>query len=351
MKAACFQSVENVTCDDKADPAIQDSRDAIVRVTMAGLCGSDLHPFFGREKGLDVGTVMGHELVGEIVELGADAKANSELEIGDQVFAPFSTHCGACYYCKSGLTSRCVDGQLFGWVENGGGLEGCQSEYARIPMADATAMKLPNGVSSEAALLLGDNFSTGYYCAEMAEVKPGGVYVVIGCGNVGQMCILAAISMKADKVFALDPVSSRRKQAESHGAIALPPDDAAIREVLNATGGRGADAVMELVGLPKAQELAFQCIRPGGIMSVIGCHCTPNFSFSPSDAYDRNLTYRTGRCPAGHYMRELSERVASGEFDLDSFITHRFEINEAEKAYDVFSKHSDGCLKAVFQFS
>lgn len=350
MKAICFQSVENVKCVDKADPVIVDPRDAIVRVSMAGLCGSDLHPFFGRETGLDVGTVMGHELVGTIVELGEVAKSTGTINVGDEVFVPFSTHCGSCYFCKLGLTSRCDSGQLFGWVENSAGLEGCQAEYVRVPLSDATAMKVSDGIGPEAALLLGDNFSTGYYCAEMAEVRPGGIYVVIGCGTVGQLCIVAAKSLGAETIFAVDPVADRRQQAECHGAIALSPEGAAKR-VLDATHGRGADAAMELVGLPDAQKLAYQCVRAGGILSVIGCHCTPNFAFGPSDAYDKNLTYRTGRCPAGHYMRKLSPRVAAGEFDLSSFITHRFEIDEAERAYGVFSKQSEGCLKAVIQFA
>lgn len=350
MKAVCFESVEQVSCRDRQEPIVQDARDAIVRVSMAGLCGSDLHPFFGRETGLDTGTVMGHELVGEVVELGAEAKRRGTINSGDRVFAPFSTHCGACYYCDVGLTSRCVAGQLFGWVSGQQGLEGCQSEYVRVPLSDATLMKLPDGLTDESALLLGDNFSTGYYCAEMASVCPGGVYAVVGCGTVGLLCIVAAIRMGADKVFALDPVLERRQQAESLGAIGLAPDESAIREIRTATGQRGADAVMELVGLPSAQQLAFECVRPGGTLSVIGCHCTPNFSFTPVDAYDKNLTYRTGRCPAGHYMKLLSERVVSGEFDLSPFITHRFGVDEAVRAYDVFSKRAEGCLKAVFDF-
>ena len=350
MKAVCFESVEQVSCREKPDPQIVDGRDAIVRVTMAGLCGSDLHPFFGREEGLDNGSVMGHELVGEIVEMGADAKSAGTIGLGDRVFAPFSTHCGDCVFCHMGLTSRCKSGQLFGWVENGIGLEGCQSQYVRVPLADATLMKLPNGLRDEDALLLGDNFSTGYYCAEMAEVRAGGTYAVVGCGTVGLLCIVAAFGMGADNVFAIDPVFERRKQAESLGAIGLGAGNSAIEAIKNATDQLGADSVMELVGLPSAQRLAYECVRPGGIMSVIGCHCTPEFAFSPVDAYDKNLTYRTGRCPAGHYMRILADRVVSGEFDLTPFITHRFGIDDAVRAYDVFSKRTEGCLKAVFEF-
>jgi threonine dehydrogenase-like Zn-dependent dehydrogenase len=133
------------------------------------------------------------------------------------------------------------------------------------------------------------------------------------------------------------------------GAIALEPDAPSLQEIRRATGGRGADAVMELVGLPAAQKMAYDAVRPGGILSVIGCHCTPHFSFGPADAYDKNLIYKTGRCPARHYMQRLCQRVADGEFDLSGFVTHRFELPSSAEAYDVFSKHRDGCLKAVFE--
>ena len=348
MKGICFQGIEKVSYVDVAEPQIESPTDVIVSVSMAGLCGSDLHPFFGREAGLDLGTVMGHELVGEIVEVGNEVQ---DFVSGDRVFAPFSTCCGKCFYCLQGLTSRCVAGQLFGWREGGAGLHGGQSELVRVPLADGSLMKLKDGVSDEAALLLGDNFSTGFYCAEMAGVQPGGIYAVVGCGTVGQLCILAAFSMGAEEVFAFDLVPQRRQQAEKLGAIGLEPNASGIATVKKATGGRGADAVMELVGLPPAQELAIQLIRPGGTMSVIGCHCTPNFSFSPADAYDKNLIYKTGRCPARHYMGLLTDRVASGEFELDAFVTHRFSAEDCVRAYEVFSGQLDGCTKAIVEFA
>lgn len=344
MQAAIFANVNQVTASETGDPDLQSSRDAIVKVSMAGLCGSDLHPFFGRELGLDCGTVMGHELVGTIVAIGDDVAG---FQIGDRVCAPFSTNCGDCHFCRTGLPSRCEVGQLFGWVSNGNGLEGCQSEFVRVPLADATLMKLPESVSDEAALLLGDNFSTGFYCAEMADAGVGKSHVVIGCGTVGQLCILAARSMGAEQIIAVDPVESRRQQAAELGARGVAPDKA-LDEVHAMTLGRGADCVMELVGLPDAQQLAFQAIRPGGTMSVIGCHCTPNFQFSPVDAYDKNLTYRTGRCPARHYMDLLTPRVAAGEFSLEPFITHQFPLADATRAYDVFANRKDNCRKAVF---
>ena len=348
MKAVCFKETGIVECLDIPDPEIVNPSDVVVQTSLAGLCGSDLHPFLGRELGLDVDTVMGHEVVGTIVAKG---DAVTKFEVGEKVYAPFSTNCGKCFFCLNDMPSRCEQGQLFGWLQKGQGLNGCQSEFVRVPLADGTLVKKPEGVSDIAALLLGDNFSTGYYCAEMAEVKPGGIYAIIGCGTVGLLCIVAAKSMGADTIFAMDPVDSRRKQAESLGAIALSPDPPGIETIMQKTKGRGVDSVMELVGIPEAQSLAFKIIRPGGIMSVIGCHCTPNFAFSPVDAYDKNLTYKTGRCPARFYMGKLTERVSNGEFKIDSFVTHHFDANNCVAAYDIFSNRKDGCLKAVFDFN
>ena len=351
MKAVTFQEPEVVRTEGISDPEIVGPRDAIVRVTMAGLCGSDLHPFFGREKGLYPGTVMGHEMVGIVESVGSEF-SSSTINVGDKVFAPFTTNCGDCYYCKIGLTSRCPEGQLFGWRQKNAsgevvGLHGCQAELVSIPLADSTLKKLPAGVSEEAALLLGDNFSTGYYCAEMANVNSDGVYAVVGCGTVGQLAVVSALSMGARHVIAIDPVDSRRQQAEALGAVPAHPDSA-LSEIQARTQGRGADSVMELVGLPAAQKLAYDLIRPGGIMSVIGCHSSPGFAFRPSDAYDKNLTYRTGRCPARSYMDLLTDRVANGEFNLDPFITHRFSLQESVRAYEVFSQKLDNCTKAAF---
>ena len=346
MKSVCFSTIGKVEYRDIPEPVIQNPNEVIVKTSLAGLCGSDLHVFHGREVGMDVGAVMGHEVVGEVVEAGDAVK---RFKTGDKVFAPFSTSCGECNFCSIGLTSRCVQGQLFGWQQDGIGLAGCQSEFVRIPLADGTLLKKPDELSDSAALLLGDNFSTGFFCAEMAEVKPGGTYAVIGCGTVGLLCIIAARSLGAEQIIAIDPVENRRNHAAELGAVVCDPDSA-TEMVESKTSGRGVDSVMELVGNPQAQRMAYEIIKPGGVMSVIGCHCTPNFAFSPVEAYDKNLTYRTGRCPARKYMDLLTERVHSGEFKLDSFITHTFAAADCENAYDVFSNRKDNCLKAAFSF-
>lgn len=348
MKGVCFQDIGQVAWVDLADPRIEESGDAIVQVELAGMCGSDLHAFFGREKGLDPGTVMGHEFVGRVVECGGDVAG---IRVGDRVFAPFSTSCGRCFFCCRGLTSRCQQSQLFGWRSGGRGLHGGQAGYVRVPLATGTLLRVPEGMSAESAILLGDNFSTGFYCAEMAEIDPAGVTVVIGCGSVGLLSILAARLQGAGQIVAIDRVAGRRELATGLGALALEPGDEAVKVVREMTGGRGADSVMELVGLPEAQRLAFQMIRAGGVMSVIGCHTSASFAFSPVDAYDRNLTYRTGRCPARHYMDRLSGRVAAGELAIDSMITHRFSPSDCRQAYDVFAHQKDGCVKSVLDFA
>ncbi len=347
MLGVCFESVQRVALHSLPDPVIEEPTDAIVKVHLAGLCGSDLHPFFGREVGIDPGTVMGHEFVGVVTAVGSSVTAVKE---GDRVCAPFTTSCGRCFFCRSGLTSRCQSGQLFGWRENDQGLHGGQAELVRVPLADGTLMTIPGNMSDDTAILLGDNLSTGFFCAQMTDIQPAGFYVVIGCGTVGLLAITAAVRMGATNVLAIDPVESRVQLASKLGAVGFSDSDQALQAVHDNTRGRGADGVMELVGLPAAQELAFRLIRPGGTMSVIGCHCTPHFAFSPSDAYNKNLTYRTGRCPARHLMDRLAPEIAAHPIDLSWCITHRFELEEAAEAYDTFAYRKDNCVKAVIAF-
>ncbi len=349
MKAVCFESVQQVAVRDLPDPQIVSSTDAIVRVDLAGLCGSDLHPFFGREVGIDSGTAMGHEFVGEVVAIGGDVR---KLRIGDRVAAPFTTNCGHCFFCQRGLTSRCPSGQLFGWMENGVGLHGGQAEFVRVPLADSTLMRIPGEISDEVALLLGDNLSTAFFAVEMAGVDSAdagreSIVAVVGCGTVGLLAIVAARSLGIAEVIAIDPDPARRHRAQTLGATVFDDADAALSAVHDRTAGRGADAVVELVGLPAAQRTAYDLIRPGGTMSVIGCHCTPNFAFSPADAYNKNLTYRTGRCPAGAYMHRLVGQILESPLDLSWVFTHRFSIEDGVRAYDIFSGPKEGCIKAA----
>ena len=269
MQGVCFRAPGVVAWEEVTDPTIEEPTDAVVEVDLAGLCGSDLHPFFGREQGLDPGTVMGHEFVGRVLDVGPHVRS---VRPGDRVYAPFSTSCGQCMPCRSGLTSRCERGQLFGWRSDGVGLHGGQAERVRVPLADGTLKPVPAGLSSEAALLLGDNFSTACYCADMAGIRADGVTVVIGCGSVGMLGIIAATLAGARTIVAVDPVPERRARAAALGAVAVAPGPDVARTVASLGHGRGADSVMEFVGLPAAQRLAWEILRPGGVMAVIGCH-------------------------------------------------------------------------------
>jgi threonine dehydrogenase-like Zn-dependent dehydrogenase len=345
MKALTFVGYREVAYETVPDPTIETPGDVIVKVEAAGLCGSDLHPYHLREEGLDGGTVMGHEFVGEIVEVGGDVIG---LRKGDRVFSPFTTSCGECYYCVSGLTSRCPQGQLFGWVGRGEGLHGGQAEYVRVPMASSTLMKLPDGLSAEQALLLGDIYSTGFFCAEMAGVQPGGVYAVVGCGPVGALAVLAARQLGAEMIYALDTVPERLALAQRVCAVPLDVGREDPVQVLHeATDGRGADGVLEAVGSFEAERLAIELVRPGGTVSVVGVHSHETIAFSPAEAYDKNLTFRVGRCPARAYMERLAPMILESDPGITQVISHRLPLAEGEDAYRLFDEKRDGCTKVV----
>jgi len=345
MRAITFQGVERVTVETVADPIIRETHDAIVEVRQAGVCGSDLHVYHGRETGLDIGTVLGHEFVGEVLEVGS---AIDDLHVGDLVVSPFTTNCGKCQFCTQGLTSRCVQGQLFGWVEHGEGLHGAQAERVRVPLADSTLVPVPGGVTSEAALLAGDVLATGYYCAVQGGVGPGKAVAVLGCGPVGQMAIFAALHLGAEKVLALDSVRERLDLARRLGAEVVDIERQSPAEVIAAnTEGLGVDAVLEAVGSAAASRLAFDLVRPGGTISAVGVHTEPQFPFSPTETYDKNLTYRIGRCPARHYLTQVLTILSKTRFDPTVIISHRLPLTEGERAYRMFADRSDGCTKVI----
>lgn len=364
MKAITFEGKRTVAYSDAADPGLGQAAEVIVRVQAAGICGSDLHPYHEREKGLDHGTVMGHEFVGEIVEMGAAVEHFVE---GDVVFSPFTTNCGACFYCRCGLTSRCTSGQLFGWVHEGAGLHGAQAEYVRVPLADGTLMRVPEGVSAAAALLLGDILSTGFFCAEQAGVgsidgngpaqgvgalapAAGSTYAIVGCGPVGMMTILAAQYLGAEELFVIDTVPERLATAKQLGAVALDYQvDPVVDIVRDATSGRGVDAVMEVVGARPATELAIEILRPGGVLSSVGVHTDERFGFTALDAYDKNLTFRSGRCPARYYMEHLAPLVRDKQIEPEFVFSHRMPLSEGVHGYEIFDNKLDGCTKVLLE--
>lgn len=347
MKALTFHGKQSIKYESVSDPEIKHPKDVIIKVLLSAICGSDLHVYHERETGLDFGTVMGHEFVGEIVEVGHDVKSFLK---GDIVFSPFTTNCGECFYCRIGLTARCTTGQLFGWVEDGLGLHGGQAEYIRVPLADSTLLKLPEDVLLEEGLFLGDIFSTGYFCADMAEISPDGIYAIVGCGPVGLMAIIGARELGAEKIYAIDSIPERLKIADRYGAIPINFQTEYPIEILREpTDGRGADAVLEVVGGESAGRIAFDLVRPGGIIATVGVHTEKYFTFSPVEAYNKNITYKIGRCPARYYMEKLLPIVQSKKYDLTAIISHRLPLGEGVRGYEIFDKKLDDCIKLILE--
>lgn len=347
MKALTFHGKETIRFESIPDPEILLPTDVIVKVTLCAICGSDLHAYYEHEKGLDHGTAMGHEFVGEVVAVGKDVKT---LRTGNHVMSPFTTNCGNCFYCNIGLTCRCIYGQLYGWREKEKGLQGGQAEFVRVPMADSTLMEIPEGVTTEEALFLGDILSTGFFCARQAEIKPRNTYAVVGCGPVGLMAILGAMEYGAEKVYVIDTVTERLNRAKQFGAIAINASaENPLKIIKAANEGRGADAVLEAVGNSATNKLAYDLVRPGGIISAVGVCTDQHLAFSPTQAYDKNLTYKVGRCPARFMMNELVPMVQNKKYDFTYVITHRLTLAEGVKGYDIFANKKDNCLKVVLK--
>jgi len=344
VQALTFRALQTIEHATVPDPGIVDAGDAIVRVERAGLCGSDLHVWHGREVGIAPGTVMGHELVGHVVAHGPGARQNA---VGTRVVAPFSTCCGRCFYCLRGLSARCPAGALLGWVQAGKGLEGAQAEFVRIPLADANLVAVDADLPAELALLLADVVPTGWHLARLGEVARGSVVVVLGLGPIGLAAVVAAREQGAARVFAVDAVTERLALAARFGAepLALAGDVAAA--LRDATDGRGADAALEAVGSPAASRLAFDLVRPGGVVAIAGVHHEASFAFSPVEAYDKNLTLRIGRAPARSLMDELLPLLLRRP-ELAQIVTHRRPLADGPAAYRMFDAKADGCIKVAF---
>jgi threonine dehydrogenase-like Zn-dependent dehydrogenase len=332
---------------DLPDPTIQSPGDVLVAVRCAGLCGSDLHPYEGREPAR-FGVVPGHEVVGEVVAAGHEVHGFGP---GDRVLAPFTTSCGACWACRASLSSRCVRGALFGYAVPGDGpvLHGGQAELIRVPLADGTLVAVPDGMSDEQALLLTDNFPTAWCATERADVRPDDVTVVVGLGAVGLCAVVCAFAQGASAVIAIDPVADRRRRAEALGAITATPDDA--RDVVEAQTTHGAGAVIEAAGTPPAQALAFTLVRPGGTLSVIAVQTAERFAFTPIQAYDANITVRFGRAPVRSLLDHILPRVARGlELPVATVVTHpSVPLEDGPDTYRRFAAREGGLVKALFR--
>jgi len=346
MRALAFHAPFSLSCESVPDPRLELPTDVLVRVELAAICGSDLHVYRGVERGLDAGTVMGHEFLGCVVESGSEVR---RWKSGARVVSPFSTCCGACFFCRRDLFSRCERGQLFGWVEHGRGLHGGQAEYVRVPLADATLVALPAGVPDDQALLAGDVLSTGLHCAENGGIRAGDLVVVLGCGPVGLAALIGARSLGARAVLAVDSVAERLALAETYGGIPLELSGDVGARVRAQSEGRGADVVLEVVGSPQASLLAYQLVRTGGTISAPGVHNEPAFAFTPGQVYDKNLTYRAGRAPARAYMERVLARLAARELDVSALFSHRMTLEEGPRGYELFDQKRENCTKVLLR--
>lgn len=350
MRGLVLEAVERITWhDDLPAPVVETPADAVVAVRRAGLCGSDLHPWAGRER-VAFGVVPGHEAVGEVVEVGAEVTA---VAPGASVIVPFTTSCGRCGPCRRALTARCVHGRLFGFGPPDGGpdatLHGAQAGLVRVPLADTTLVPAPDGIGDPGAVLLADNVPTAWEAAERAAVRPGGTVAVVGLGAVGLSAVATARRLRASTVVAVDPVADRRMRAAALGAIPAKPDDA-VAVVADHCGGEGVASVIEAAGTGAAQAAAFKLVRPGGTLSVIAVQTARRFAFTPVEAYDANVTVRFGRASVRATLaRALPELTAIAEMVADIVVTHpRVPLREGPATYERFGAREPGMVKVLF---
>lgn len=388
MKALCWMGKKDVRVQNVPDPTILDQRDAIVKITSTAICGSDLHLYNGFVPTMEKGDILGHEFMGEVVEIGSEVK---KLRVGDRVVVPFTISCGNCFSCRKGLFSLCENSNpnawmaeklwgyspagMFGYSHLTGGFAGGQAEYARVPFADIGPLKVPQGLRDNRVLFLSDIFPTGYMGAEMCAIEPGDTVAVWGCGPVGQFAMKSAFLLGAERVIGIDRVPARLRMArEKVRAETLNYEEGDLMSRLKSmTGGRGPDACIDAVGMeahtqgvlyaydrakqalmaesdrPIALREAILACRNGGTVSVIGVYGGFIDKFPMGSVMNRSLTIKAGQCHVQRYMRPLLERIQNEELDPEFVITHEFPLKDAPYAYDLFQNKQDQCIKVVLK--
>ena len=387
MKANCWMGKQKVEVVEVPDPQILNQRDAIVKITSTAICGSDLHLYNGFVPSMEKGDILGHEFMGEVVEVG---RSVPNLKVGDRVVVPFTIACGNCAACQKGMTSLCENSNpnawmaekmwghsasgAFGYSHLTGGFAGGQAEFARVPFADFGALKVEGDLTDEQVLFLSDILPTGYMGAEMCDIKPGDVVAVWGCGPVGLFAIASAYMLGAERVIAIDRFPYRLKMArEKAGAITINYEqvDSVIEVLKDLTAGRGPDACIDAVGLeahghgvvyaydrlkqmtrmesdrPIALREAIMACASGGTVSVIGVYGGLIDKFPMGAVMNRSLTIKTGQTHVHRYMKPLLERIQRGDIDPTFVITHRMKLEDAPKGYDIFVNKEDHCEKVV----
>ena len=388
MKALTWHGKGDMRCESVPDPKIEHGRDAIIKVTACAICGSDLHILDGMIPDMHKGDVVGHECMGEVVEVGRD---NKKLKVGDRVVVPFTISCGECFFCQRGFYSGCERSNppeskakaeeawghspagLFGYSHLLGGFPGGQAEYVRVPFADVGPIKVPNHLTDEQVLFLSDIFPTGYMGAEFCNIQDGDTIAIWGCGPVGQMAIRSAFMLGADRVIAIDTVPERLALAKQSGAITLDfKNEDVYDRIQELTGGRGADACIDAVGTeadatgsfdsildrvkvatfmgtdrPHVLRQAIHCCRNFGTVSVIGVYGGFLDKIPMGSAINRGLTFRMAQTPVQHYLPRLLERIEKGDIDPSFIITHRAKLEDGPELYKTFRDKQDGCIKVV----
>ncbi len=342
MKALRYHGARDVRFEGMDDPTPQSDRDAIIRVTACSICGSDLHIYHGHGFSEDMGFCVGHEAVGEVVEVG---RAVHRLKVGDMVMLPAAVGCGACRSCLAGNVANCANngGACYGLSAK---LQGSQAEAVRVPAADMNAVLVPDGVSMEQALMMTDALATAWFGARNADIKPGSSVAVIGLGPIGLMAVDSAFVMGAHVVYAIDPVPERRALAAAAGAIALHPDEAAER-IKEDTRGVKLDCVVEVVGSDATVDFALRLVRRRGTVSVIGVQQSRRFAFPLERAFGAGLTFRVGTCSVPEELPALFPLVQSGRLRPEKYVSHRMPLSEGAEAYHLFEAREAGALKMV----
>ena len=342
MKALRYFGERDIRYDAMDDPTLLSDRDAIVKMDACSICGSDLHIYHGHGFSEDVGFCVGHEAVGEVVEIG---RGVTQLRVGDKVMMPAAVGCGACRSCLSGDVIHCAN-DASGCYGLSARLQGVQAEAFRVPAADANAWKIPEGVSSEQALMLTDALATAWFGARNADIRPGSSVAVVGLGPIGLMAVESAFVMGAGVVYAIDPVAERRALAEAAGAIALHPD-VALDTIREATQGRKLDGVVEAVGHDATVDLSLRLVAKRGTVSVIGVQQSRRYAFPLERAFAAGLTFRIGTCSVPEEWPALIPLVQSGRLKPERYISHRMDLSRGAEAYGMFEARENGALKMV----
>ena len=333
MRAATFAGAHEVKVVDVPKPSAGSPDEALVRVTLGAICGSDLHIYHGNVP-MNDGAILGHEFVGVVEQVGAGVR---RFKPGDRVVSSFFTSCGDCAYCRKGWFNQCQGKATFGFGEYYGALGGGQSEYVVVPQADHTMEPIPQGISDEQAIFVGDILSTGYFGAERAEIKPGDTVAVVGAGPVGLLATMCAQLFGPARTFVIDMVDARLEIAQELGGI---PINAAqihpVEAVQQQTGGLGADSSIECVGNESAVDTAIRCVRGGGTVSMVGVPSVVTGDFPYLDVWMKSLTFRAGWCNVQKYMRPLLDLIAAGRLHPEKIISHRMKLADAEEAYRIF---------------